>query len=296
MSYLYFPGCSLQGTGKAYGESIQAIFQTLAIAYKELEDWNCCGATSYMSISEHKAFALSARNLALAEKHNGKSNVDLIAPCAACYLVLNKTQRYLKEYPAIGEEINNALKAANLSYKGTVKVRHPLDILINDIGKDKIASHVKTPLKGLKVACYYGCQIVRPYSDFDNQDTPMSMDIIMQALGAEVIDWPLKTRCCGGSLSGTIQEVGQRLSYILLKEARKHKADVVATACPLCQFNLECFQKNMGSAFNDDVDVPVAYFSQLMGMAFGIPEKKLGMHRLFVPMKKKVAGGAYVHS
>jgi heterodisulfide reductase subunit B len=247
-----------------------------------------------MSISEHRAFALSGRNLAMAEKQGTNSPINLIAPCAACYLVLNKTNRYLKEFPKINEEISGALHAANLSYKGTVKVRHPLDILINDVGKDKIAAGVKNPLKGLKVACYYGCQIVRPYSDFDNQDTPTSMDTIIQALGAETIDWPLKTRCCGGSLSGTIQEVGQRLSYILLKEARKHKADVVATACPLCQFNLECFQKDISSAFKDDIDVPVAYFSQLMGMAFGIPDKDLGMHRLFVPMKKKLEGGAYV--
>jgi heterodisulfide reductase subunit B2 len=294
MSYLYFPGCSLKGTGKAYDESFQAVFQSLAIDYKELEDWNCCGATTYMSISECKAFALSARNLALAEKQGAKSSVDLVAPCAACYLVLNKTQKYLKEYPAIGDDIRGALKAANLSYKGTVKVRHPLDVLVNDIGKDKIAAHVKAPLKGLKVACYYGCQIIRPYADFDNQDNPTSMDTIMQALGAETIDWPLKTRCCSGSLSATIQEAGQRLGYILLKEARKHKADVVVTACPLCQFNLECFQNKMNGAFDDNIDLPVAYFTQLMGLAFGIPEKKLGIQRLFIPLKKKVEGGAYV--
>ncbi|MEP0829505.1 MAG: CoB--CoM heterodisulfide reductase iron-sulfur subunit B family protein [bacterium] len=300
MNYLYFPGCSLKGTGRAYEDSILSVFKGLQLPLEELDDWNCCGATSYMAISEMKAFALSARNLALAQKQaHSRENCGLVTPCAACYLVLIKTQKYLEEFPQIGDKIKAALKAANLDYGGKVRVRHPLDVLANDFGPEKLASFVKKPLKGLKVACYYGCQIVRPYAEFDDQHNPTTMNRIMHALGAQTIDWPLKTRCCGGSLTGTIQEVGMRLSYILLREASRLGADVVATACPLCQFNLECYQKQMSREFEDAISIPVVYFSQLVGYAMGLPEKELGMKRLFVPFEfnpvaEPAKGGVHV--
>lgn len=188
-----------------------------------------------------------------------------------------------------------------MQYEDKVRVRHPLDVLVNDIGLEIIAGQVKRPLSGLKVACYYGCQIVRPYATFDDQHEPLTMEQLVLALGAEVVDWPLKTRCCGGSLTGTVQEVGLRLNYILLKEAKKRGADVIVTTCPLCQFNLECYQPRIGRRFNDRIDMPIVYFSQLLGLAFGLPERKLGMHRLFVPLKLMPAatvmeGGQHVHS
>ncbi len=298
MNYLYYPGCSLKGTGRAYEESILSVFENLGVGLKELEDWNCCGATAYMAISELKAFGLSARNLALAEKQAVKNgSTDMVVPCAACFLGLNKAQRYLKDYPKVNHKINEALKSANLSYSGKIRARHPLDVLVNDIGLEKISQHVKSPLKGLKVACYYGCQIVRPYADFDDQHNPAVMDRLMQALGATTIEWPLKTRCCGGSLTGTVQNVGMRLSYLLLKEAKKRGAEVIVTACPLCQFNLECYQGPMSREYKEDVNLPVAYFAQLMGRAMNIADKKLGMQRTFVPPKANAAmaeGGAHV--
>ncbi len=286
MNYLYFPGCSLKGSGRAYEESFLAVSKVMEIGISELEDWNCCGATAYMSVSERKSFALTARNLSIAERHaDRRGTVDMVAPCAACFLALTKTQKYLAEYEDISSKVHQALDTAGLSYEGRVRIRHPLDVFLNDIGLEKIKSHIERPLAGMKVACYYGCQIVRPFATFDDQDNPTSMNMIMQALGAETLDWPLKTRCCGGSLTGTIQEVGMRLSYVILHEARRLGADVVATACPLCQFNLECYQKGMNKAYRDKISMPVAYFTQLMGMAFGIGERALGMQRIFVPPK-----------
>ncbi len=284
MRYLYYPGCSLKGTGKAYDESLTAVFEKLGMDFKELPGWNCCGATAYMSVDETKAFALAARNLALAEQENGGEAINLIAPCAACYLVLNKVQKYMGEYGHLREIITNSLRAVGLSYNGTVKVRHPLDVFVNDLGLDKIKAAVSHPLKGARVASYYGCQVVRPYADFDDQYNPQTMDQLMVALGAEAIDWPLKTRCCGGTLTGTVEEAGLRMSYILLKEACKRGANLVATACPLCQFNLECYQGKMRGAFGDSVDVPVAFFTQIMGKAFGLESKRIGLQRLFVPV------------
>jgi heterodisulfide reductase subunit B len=286
MNYLYYPGCSLKGNGKGYEESILAVFGALGAKLTELEDWNCCGATAYMAVNELKAFALSARNLAIAEKHAGKrGTIDLIAPCAACYLVLSKTQRYLSEYSGIADKIHQSLYMAGLEYNGRVRVRHPLDVLVNDIGVERIRAEVKEPLSGMKFACYYGCQIIRPFATFDDQHNPSSMNKIVHALGGETVEWALKTRCCGGSLIGTVPEVGIRLSFILLKEAKACGADSIITACPLCQFNLECYQGKMRKEYGEKIDMPVAYFSQIMGMAMGLKKRDLGMHRLFVPPK-----------
>ncbi|MDH4157318.1 MAG: CoB--CoM heterodisulfide reductase iron-sulfur subunit B family protein [candidate division Zixibacteria bacterium] len=300
MNYLYYPGCSSSSTGRPYEESLLEVFKKLDVPVSELEDWNCCGATAYMAISELKAFALCARNFALAERQSESTGAtDMMVPCAACYLGLNKAQRYLHDHAEIREKVKDALDAAGLEYQGRVRVRHPLDIIVNDIGIDRVTSLVSRPLEGYRVACYYGCQIIRPYADFDDQHNPTSMERIIKALGAEVVDWPLKTRCCGGSLTGTAQDLGLRLSKMLLDEASRRGCNVVATACPLCQFNLECYQPQISRRFGKTVDVPVAFFTQLMGMAFGLGRRELGLQRLFVPLRdpsreKVAAGGSHV--
>ncbi len=273
MNYLYYPGCSLHSTGRAYQESMLSVFRALEIPLNELDDWNCCGATSYFSIDEIQAFALAARNLELAENQSGNGNANLVAPCAACYLVLTKTQHYLTQYPDIKAKVNNALDKVGLHYEGKTSVRHPLDVLVNDYGLDKIGKHVKRPLKGLKVACYYGCQVVRPFATFDDAMYPTTMDRLVKSLGAEPIDWPLKTRCCGGSLTGTIQEAGLRLSRALLRDAQRRGADIIVTCCPLCQHNLECYQDRINRKLRENIDIPVAYFTQLIGVALGLSER-----------------------
>jgi heterodisulfide reductase subunit B2 len=278
MKYLYYPGCSLRSTGRAYEESLLAVFKALEIPLQELEDWNCCGATSYVSIDETDAFALAARNLVLAEEQGA---FDLVAPCSACFLVLTKTQHYFNTYKDVHDKVDAVLQKAGLHHHGHVHVRHPLDVLINDYGLENITKRIKYPLKGLKVASYYGCQMVRPFKTFDHSHYPETMDRLVKALGAEPVDWPLKTRCCGGSLTGTIQEAGLRLNRLLLKEAQKRGADIMLTCCPLCQHNLECYQERINRIYKEKIDLPVAYFTQLMGVALGVPEKELGMQRLF---------------
>jgi len=292
MKYMYFPGCCMHGIGKPVGESILSVFKALGHPLVEIEDWNCCGATTYMSVDEMKCFALSARNMARALEQGGKGAegvVNIVAPCSACYSLLLKTQHYIEENPDVGKIVKTALKEVGLESEGLhqkVKVRHPLDVLVNVIGIERIKERVKGPLKGLKVACYYGCLLVRPYATFDSSYRPTSMDQLVEALGAEPIDWPLKTRCCGGTLSGTIQGVGVRLSYLILKEAQKRKADLLLTACPLCQFDLECFQDEMRTHQDRDIHMPVSYFTQLIGRAFNLSDKELGLQRLFMPIPK----------
>ena len=287
MGYTYFPGCSLKGTGRGYEESLLAIFRRLGVSLRELDDWNCCGATSYMSIDEAQAFALAARNLGLAEQQAGagpNGAPHLVAPCSACYMLLMKTQRYLNEHPDLRERAAAGLRAVGVPNAGTVQVRHPLDVLVNDVGLERIAQQVTAPLKGLKVACYYGCQIVRPFATFDSPWAPGSMDRLIEALGATAVPWPLKTRCCGGTLIGTVPPVGLRLSHILLHEAQRRGAEVMVTLCALCQFNLECYQDEMTRRFRETVHLPVVYFTQLIGRAFGIPDGELGLQRVLVPL------------
>jgi heterodisulfide reductase subunit B len=289
MVYLYYPGCSLKGTGRAYEESLLAVFKALDEPLQELDDWNCCGATAYMAVDEMKAFALAARNLALAEAQMSDGNVTMVVPCNACYLVLMKTQQYMQEYAEVGKKLRGVLEKAGLHYEGKVVIRHPLDVLVNDIGLEHISKHIKRSLGDLPVAAYYGCQMVRPYCTFDDQHNPMSMDKLVKALGAVPVDWPLKTRCCGGALTGTIEEVGVRLNYILLREAQKRGAQVMATACPLCQFNLECYQGSMNRQYEEKIHVTPVYFSQLMGIAFGLSRHTLGLHRSLVAMPQQLA-------
>ncbi|MBM3293305.1 MAG: disulfide reductase, partial [Candidatus Aminicenantes bacterium] len=177
------------------------------------------------------------------------------------------------------------LKNAGCEYRGTVAVKHPLEVLRNDVGYGKIKSLVRRPLAGLRVASYYGCQLVRPFTDFDDPDHPMALDDLLAAAGATPVDYAAKTRCCGGSLTGTIEDVGLRLNYILLKEAKRKGADCLATICPLCQFNLEFAQGKIVKIYGDDVRLPVLYFSQLLGLAMGIDKKELGFARSIIPLK-----------
>ncbi len=304
MSYAYYPGCSLKGSANPYEESLLAICKRLGVGLDELDDWNCCGATAYWAVDQMKAFAMTARNLALAElTEPGSAPVDLMAPCGGCYMMLLKSQRYLKEHQSVADTVEEALEAAGLHYDGRVRVRHPLDVLVNDIGLERIADAVTRPLSGLKVACYYGCLLVRPYATFDDQHDPTSMDRLMAALGADPIDWPLKTRCCGGSccggpLIGTIREAGLRLISDLLQDAKRRGADVLVTACPLCQFNLECFQERAGREFGTPVELTVGFFTQILGLALGLDERSLGIQRMLRWQLPEPAsmGGAHVHA
>ncbi|MCX6552517.1 MAG: CoB--CoM heterodisulfide reductase iron-sulfur subunit B family protein [Acidobacteria bacterium] len=277
-AYAYYPGCSRSGLGKPYDESLRAVFRHLGLALEEIPDWNCCGATSYMSISEDKAVALAARNLALAEQ----MKAEVVAPCAACYLVLTKAQHMMGEYPALAEKVRKGLGAAGLTYEGHVTVRHPLDILVNHVGLDAVRAKVTRPLAGYRVAPYYGCQVVRPYGAFDDPLRPQTLDRLMAAAGAEVVDYPLKAHCCGGSLMGTMEDIGVRMNFLLIKEARARHANVMATLCPLCQYNLEAYQGKMRHRFHEDATLPIVYFTQLLGLAFGLEPKALGLQRNFV--------------
>jgi heterodisulfide reductase subunit B2 len=302
MRYPYYPGCSVNGTAKAFEESLVAVLEAFEVGLDELDDWNCCGASAAHSIDEDRAIALSARTLALAEdRAPGSVPVELVTPCAGCYRALLTAQRSLEEQPAVARRIDGALRAVGLRYDRRVRVRHALDVLANEIGVERIAAAVTRPLDGLKVVCYYGCLLVRPDATFDDQHDPTSMDRLMGAIGAEPLDWPLKTRCCGGScygadpFSGTTPQGALSLSHALLREASRRGADAVVTACPLCQFNLEAFQGQMTREFGTPLDLTVGYVTQFLGLALGLSERQLGISRMLrwrLPEREPAMAGA----
>ena len=279
MKYIYYPGCSTHGSGRHCEEALFAVFEKLGIELEELPDWNCCGSTVYLAIDEPSMFALAARNLALTQKLGKK---EIFTPCAGCFLALVKTNDYLAQYPELAEKVHRALAAVGLEYNGQVQVRHVVDILVNDYGLERLQSQVVRKLKGLRVAPYYGCQLIRPYPVFEDVYGPTSMDHLLECLGAEVVPYPLKTRCCGGPLAGMVGDVGYRLNYLLLKEAKRRNADLIVTCCPFCQFNLECYQDEISERYHEDVHIPILFIAQVMGVALGIPQEQLGFQRLLV--------------
>jgi heterodisulfide reductase subunit B len=281
--YTYFPGCSAsEGGAKAYNWSTQAVSKVLDIDLAELDDWNCCGSTPSSSVDELGASCMAARDLALAEKRG----LDMVTPCSACHVVFNRTNSYLNEYPQFKAKVNEALAAGGLAYQGTVRVRHMLDVLTSDIGYDAIESKVKIPLSGLKIAPYYGCQVVRPRFGFDHPESPQSLDNLITSLGAESIPFPLKTRCCGGSLVISEEGVALDLIHKLLKSASSNGAECLVTVCPLCQTNLDAYQSRVNKKFKTNYKLPVLFFTQLMGIAFGLKEKDLGLKTNIVPVER----------
>jgi len=273
--YTYFPGCSASdGGAKAYNWSAQAVSKVLDIDLIELDDWNCCGSTPSISVNDLGAFCMAARDLALAEKRG----LDMVTPCSACYVILNHTNSYLKQYPQLKAKVDEALAAGGLEYHGTVRVRHLLDVITNDIGYDAIASKVKKPLSGLKVAPYYGCQVVRPSFGFDHPEFPQSLDKLIASMGGEPTPFPLKSRCCGGSLIISEEALALDLIRKLLESAASNGAECLITVCPLCQTNLDAYQSRVNKRFKTNYKLPVLFFTQLIGLALGIEGKTLGLN------------------
>jgi heterodisulfide reductase subunit B2 len=284
VKYAYFPGCSLEKTQRGYDESVREVFKTLGQELVEIDDWNCCGATVYMSVQETVSLAVSARNLALAEK----TGLDIVAPCSSCFTTLSKTNRVLSEFPGLHGEVNEALAEGGLTYGGTTRVRHPLDILMNDLGMDAIRPYLRRSLNGLKIAPYYGCQIVRPDKTFDDREDPVLLDRLFRACGGEVVYYPMKVRCCGGMLMTTFEETALKLNRELLACAAANGADVIVTTCPLCHFNLEGYQGKINATFGTSFNMPILYFTQLLGVALGLSPRSIGLDSSFIPLGGKI--------
>jgi heterodisulfide reductase subunit B len=278
--YAYYPGCSLESLAKDYHSSALEVARALDLELKEIEDWNCCGATAYFPVDELLAYTLVARNLALAERMGLN---DFVAPCSACFKNAYYTNAYLKKDPDLADHINFALEEDNLHVNGTLKVRHLIEVIIEDVGLEQIKSKTTHPLTGLRIAPYYGCQLLRPRKDHENVETPQFFEELLSAIGAEPLAYASKARCCGGSLIVTNRKAALEMVRILLKDAIDHGADVIATTCPMCNVNLEVYQDQVNREFGTHYSIPVMYFTQLMGMGLGIASRRLGIAKKLMP-------------
>ena len=287
--YAYYPGCSLETMAASYHVSAVETANKLGIEFQEIEDWNCCGATPYSNVDELLAQTLCARNLAIAER----DRLDVVAPCSACFKNLYFTNEHLKTDPDLAEHVNFALEADNLHYAGTGAVRHLIHVFVRDVGLDAIKRQVTHPLTGLRVAPYYGCQLVRPRrSDGWDAAGPRFFEDLLAAIGAQPVEFPFRLRCCGASLMVTNRRAALGMLRDLLRGATQSKADLIATTCPLCQMNLECYQADVNREFGTNFSIPVLYFTQLMGVAFGIRPKNLGIGKELIEAKPVLACAA----
>jgi len=266
----YYPGCSLDGTAREYGESTEAVSRMLGVELKELDDWSCCGASSAHVTSDMLALALPARNLLVADTEG----MDLVVPCAACYSRLRTAEKEL----LAGREIEGILN----KYQGNFHIKHLVDFFWEDIGEKAILEKAVKTLAGISPVCYYGCLITRPpkVTDVSDPDNPESMDNLMKTLGADVKEWSYKADCCGAGHALTLPAVAWKLIQKLLDMAEEAGADSIVVGCPMCHSNLDSRQKEISQATGKEYNVPIFYFTELMGLAFGDPsaEKWLARH------------------
>lgn len=276
--YAYFPGCSLEKIALSYHLSADAATRKLGIELQEIEDWNCCGATAYFHVDQLLAYTLCARNLAMAEKEK----LDLVTPCSGCYKNMYFTNAHLKSDPDLADHVNFALEEDNLRFAGNIQVRHLMEVFVQDVGLETLKAKVTQPLQGLRVAPYYGCQILRPRKDHENVENPTFFEELLTAIGATPVDFPLKVYCCGGALILTSRRAALSMVRNLLQNAIDSGAAVIATACPLCQVNLECYQHQVNREFGTELSIPIMYFTQLIGLALGIAPDTLGIGKELV--------------
>jgi len=281
MKYAYFPGCSSESTAPDQHQSSLAVASALGIDLEVPKGWTCCGSTAAHQTDRVLAASLAAANLALIKS----KNLDMVVSCASCYSRLKTANHEMSHHLDIRQKVGGALGE---DYDGSVKVKHFLEVLLGDLGLEQIKSSISRSLKGLKVASYYGCLLVRPTEivDFDDPENPTSLDNIVTALGGEAIDWPHKVECCGAGLSLSRSDVVTTLSGSILEMAAQSGAECIAVACPMCQANLDLMQKSIKQETGGTYTLPIVYITQLLGLCLGIEPKKLGMNKLVVsPME-----------
>ena len=282
MRYSFYPGCSMEGSGIPYFKSTNAVAEALGMELEEIEDWNCCGATMASGVTgDYVQQVVAARNLALAEQ----KGLDILVSCSSCYMSLAVTNKHFKEGKHFKEMANEALAAGGLKYNGTLRVRQILDVMINDVGLDKIRARVKRPLAGLKVAGYVGCMTVRAMPwEFDDPENPVFLDRLIEALGATPVPFPMKARCCGSSQASVAPEVVVSYGKKILDSAVAGGAHLIVTPCAMCQLNLDAYQAQLNKTYNTNFSMPVLFFTQLMSLAFDLPPTAVGLnHNIVTP-------------
>ena len=275
----YYPGCSLHGTSREFDESLRAVLGALHVPIAEIDDWSCCGASSGHTTDHLLGVALPARNLALAEAQGYGS---VLAPCAACYNRLSAAKLAVSDEDGMAERIPDVL---GRPFANSVEVQNVVELLQGSAAaiEEKVAAALApNPLQGIKMAAYYGCLLVRPVEvcGYDDPEDPVSMDEVIDASGAEAVDWNFKVECCGGGFSVSRTASVVRLGRAIIEDARAHGAEAIVVACPMCHSNLDMRQKAMME--RGEEPMPVLFVTQVVGLALGLPAAELGLDRHFV--------------
>ncbi len=283
MEFSYYPGCTLKGSATDLDESFRSVATKLDITLHEIPDWTCCGASSAHMVDSYLEDALPALDLVAAEKL-GK---DVVAPCAACHLRLKHSRKRLAEDDSL---------QAQFPFKGEIEVLSGLELFARDQSLSLLQERLSKPLEGLRVVPYYGCLAVRPPEvvEPDDAENPMQMDRILEALGAEVLSWPYKTDCCGGSMALTRTDLVMKLSRKLLDMAILVEADAMVTMCPMCQANLDTRQADISKETGKLYNMPILYVTELMGIAFQDPAAKSWLDKHLIPPAAMLAAKGLV--
>lgn len=277
MKMAYYPGCSLSSTGVEYNMSTLAVARTLGVELWEIPEWNCCGSSSAHLTNHLLALALPARNLAIAEE----AGLDVVVPCAACYARLKASEVAVKESAQTRAKVEEVI---GRKYEARYTVKNLLDLFMNDVGPSRIRTMVSRPLEGLKTAAYYGCLLVRPpkIARFDDPEDPVSMDHLLESVGAEPVNWGLKTECCGAGQAVIDPRIGHGTLRPIYEAAAASGADCIVTACPMCMANLDMRQKEVGKLNKTEYNLPIFYITELIGLALGYEYSELGLNKHFV--------------
>ena len=287
--YSFYPGCSSQKGASASNlqVSVDAMCEELDIKLNEIPDWNCCSASiGYAGGGELPRLSLSARNVALSEKHN--PDQDIVATCAACWLATREAQERLEENEKLMGQAKEALAEADLELQNNTPTKHMVEVLMEDIGMDAVKAKVKKPLAGLKIAGYVGCQTNRPFGiQGESFENPVYLDNMIEAVGAEPIrDYDKKVSCCGGALAFSEPEKSYELIQSIIESAVDAGADMIVTPCPVCQMNVEVYQDQINARQGTKFNMPVVYYSQLMAVAFGRSAKDAALDGQVIKAKQ----------
>ncbi len=287
--YSFYPGCSSQSGASSsnYLTSVTSMCEELDIKLNTIDDWNCCAASiGYAGGGELPRISLSARNIALSEQQHPQQ--DIVATCAACWLATREASERIAQSTKIKEGTGVALKEAGLEMKNDKKIRHMVEVLVEDIGMDAITAKVKKPLEGIKIAGYVGCQTNRPFGIHgESFENPQYLDNMVAAVGGEPVrDYEKKVSCCGGALAFSEPDKSFNLIKPILESAMDHGADMIVTPCPVCQMNTEVYQDKINAKFGTSFNIPVVYYSTLMSVAFGRSAKDAALDGQVIQAEK----------
>jgi len=278
MRYAYFPGCTLDASAKDYDMSFRWVCRSVGIDLEEVKDWVCCGAFSARASSRLLAVAMPVGNLARAEQDGFN---QMIVPCSVGLARMRVAQHALETDRSLRNRVDEVLEER---YNGTVRVVHPLEVLLDEVGVETLRARVNQRLRGLKIVCYYGCSLTRPpeVARLGDTEYPMSMDTVLRSAGLETVDWAYKTECCGAHMTVTRPDIVLHLAHRILRAAQGAGADVIAVCCPFCQANLDMRQGQIAEAYGERFDIPILYFTQLLGVTYGAYSRELGLGRSMV--------------